>query len=274
MKIAVCFSGQIRTGIQTSPNIKRFIGELWDNCDFFVHTWNYESYKSFSKSSINNIQLLPRQNHFITTEKIETFSSCYDPKVIVVENFEDYTITQPRNINPIWYSTSESFKIMEKYSTEHDIKYDIVIKIRPDVIFGKNRKLINEVNLYEKDPTVLYSDIYNEMRLDDVFWILNFENACKMYTVFDYIKTNMTEEQDERKTMLEFLKGNNIINSSTFRRRYQYAIYRNESYMFDPMTQFKECFRNDLLHYGSLDISETEYFKKISTEDKQGIKYD
>jgi hypothetical protein len=112
------------------------------------------------------------------------------------------------------------------------------------------------------------------MRLDDVFWILNFENACKMYTVFDYIKTNMTEEQDERKTMLEFLKGNNIINSSTFRRRYQYAIYRNESYMFDPITQFKECFRNDLLHYGSLDISETEYFKKISSEDKLGIKYD
>ena len=271
MKIAVCFSGQIRTGIQTSPNIKRFIGELWNNCDFFVHTWNYESYKSFSKSSINNIQLLPRQNHFITTEKIETFSSCYNAKSIIVDDFESYS---ERHINPIWYSTTESFKIMEKYSTEHDIKYDVVIKIRPDVIFGKNRRLVNELNLYEKDPTVLYSDIYTKIRLDDVFWILNFENACKMYTVFDYIKTNMTAEQDERHTILKFLKDNNIINSSTFRKHYQYAIYRNESYMFDPMNQFTECFRNDWLHYGSFGLTEEEYFNHIHKEDKLGRKYD
>ena len=38
--IAVCLSGQIRTGIYAAPNIKRFIGDLWDNCDFFIHTWN------------------------------------------------------------------------------------------------------------------------------------------------------------------------------------------------------------------------------------------
>tara|TARA_R110000868_G_C10810659_1_gene757816 strand:+ start:298 stop:1113 length:816 start_codon:yes stop_codon:yes gene_type:complete len=271
MKIAFCFSGQIRTGIQTYPNIKRFIGELWDNCDFFVHTWNYESYKSFSKSSINGISLLPRQNHFITTEKIEKFASCYNARGIIVDDFESYS---ERHINPIWYSTTESFKIMKKYSTEHDIKYDVVIKIRPDVIFGKDRRLINEINLYEKDPTVLYSDVYTEIRLDDVFWILNFENACKMYTVFDYIKNNMTAEQDERCTVLKFLKNNNIINSRTFCSHYPYTIYRNESYMFDPMTQFKECFRNDNLHYGLLVLTEEEHFKRINTEDKLVIKYD
>ena len=129
-------------------------------------------------------------------------------------------------------------------------------------------------SVYEKDPTVLYSDIYTEIRLDDVFWILNFENACKMYTVFDYIKTNMTAEQDERHTILKFLKDNNIINSSTFRKHYQYAIYRNESYMFDPMNQFTECFRNDWLHYGSFGLTEEEYFNHILKENKLGRKYD
>ena len=274
MKIAICFSGQIRTGIQTFPNIKRFIGNLWEHCDFFVHTWNYESYKPLSKTMINGIQVLPREDHNISDDKIKTFSYCYNPKNIVVEKFEDYTNKQPRSVNPIWYSTSESFKIMGKYSNEHGIKYDLVIKIRPDVIFGKNRRLINEIELYKKDPSILYSDIYTETRLDDVFWLLNFENACKMYSVFDYIKTNMTIEQDERQTVLEFLKVNNIINSSTFHRQYQYAIYRNESYMFDPLNQFKECFRNDWLHYGTLDLAEEEYFKFINTEDKLGKKYD
>jgi hypothetical protein len=95
-----------------------------------------------------------------------------------------------------------------------------------------------------------------------------------MFTVFDYIINNMTAEQDEKQTVLEFLKDNNITNSSTFHKRFQYAIYRNESYMFDPMTQFKECFRNDNLHYGSFGFTDEEHFKKISTEDKLGIKYD
>lgn len=274
MKIAICFSGQIRTGIQTAPNIKRFIGDLWNSCDFFIHTWDYESTKPFCRSSINGIPLLPRNDHFISNEKIEKFVSCYSSKSIFVENFESYKEIQPIQINPIWYSTSESFKIMKKYSNEYGIKYDVVIKIRPDVIFGKNRRLINEINLYKKDPSILYSDVYTEIRLDDVFWILNFTNACKMYSVFDYIKDNMTAEKDERQTVLEFLKCNNIVNSGTFHRRYHYAIYRNESYMFDPNTQFTECFRNDKLHYGSLNLTEEEYFKYINREDNLGMKYD
>ena len=43
MKIAVCFSGQIRTGVQTAPNIKRYIGDLDTVCDYFVHTWDHQS---------------------------------------------------------------------------------------------------------------------------------------------------------------------------------------------------------------------------------------
>ena len=39
-------------------------------------------------------------------------------------------------------------------------------------------------------------------------------------------------------------------------------------------TQFKECFRNDILHFGPLVLTEEEHFKRINTEDKLGIKYD
>ena len=43
MKIAVCFSGQIRTGIQNHPNIKEFFGKLYNECDFFIHTSRFET---------------------------------------------------------------------------------------------------------------------------------------------------------------------------------------------------------------------------------------
>jgi len=39
IKIAICFSGQIRTGVLTYKNISNFIGELIHQSDIFVHTW-------------------------------------------------------------------------------------------------------------------------------------------------------------------------------------------------------------------------------------------
>jgi hypothetical protein len=155
-------------------------------------------------------------------------------------------------------------------------QYSAVIKIRPDVIFGANRKLKPEIDLYMKDCSLLYSDVYTDTRLDDVFWVLSTETAFKMIDIFDYIcsVTKLGKQPDERLTVLEFLRERNIKNTSTFRTRHQYAIYRNESYMFNPMTHFKECYRNDLLHFGLHGVTVAEFFHKINTEDKLGVKYD
>ena len=43
MKIAICFSGQNRTGHLTSPNILRYIGDLLPECDVFTHFWDSET---------------------------------------------------------------------------------------------------------------------------------------------------------------------------------------------------------------------------------------
>ena len=39
MKIAICLPGQLRTGLLTSDNILRYVGNF-SKCDFFIHTWN------------------------------------------------------------------------------------------------------------------------------------------------------------------------------------------------------------------------------------------
>lgn len=43
MRIAVCFHGQLRTACHATPAIKSYLGDLWENCDFFIHTvlWCY-----------------------------------------------------------------------------------------------------------------------------------------------------------------------------------------------------------------------------------------
>ena len=80
MKIAVCFSGQIRTGILTFKNIKNFIGELINQCDVFIHTWDVISEAS-SNLSIAGIPFKEPESLF------EEFSEIWKPKKMIVDNF-------------------------------------------------------------------------------------------------------------------------------------------------------------------------------------------
>ena len=52
MKIAVCFSGQIRTAVENFINIKNFLGDIYNDCDFFMHCWDDCSYKTYNLSNI------------------------------------------------------------------------------------------------------------------------------------------------------------------------------------------------------------------------------
>ena len=43
MKIAVCFSGQMRTALEANKSIIKFLGNQLPNVDFFFHTWDNKS---------------------------------------------------------------------------------------------------------------------------------------------------------------------------------------------------------------------------------------
>ena len=40
MRIAVCFRGQLRTGVEASKNLIHLFGDYFKDIDFFVHTWD------------------------------------------------------------------------------------------------------------------------------------------------------------------------------------------------------------------------------------------
>ena len=54
MKIAICFSGMIRTGVYAAPLIKKFIGRYYDNVDIFIHTWDISEDKLWHSESIKS----------------------------------------------------------------------------------------------------------------------------------------------------------------------------------------------------------------------------
>jgi hypothetical protein len=92
MKIAICFIGQIRTGVICFPSIRHYIGDLWDNCDIFIHTYkqNYYEYSSHKKDVIYtedeikqmfdglNVKSIVIEDRDVVKEQIESESKKYE----------------------------------------------------------------------------------------------------------------------------------------------------------------------------------------------------
>jgi len=139
MRIAVMFGGQIRTGVQTSKSILNFLGDLLPDCDFFVHTWDITTYKKGDyhgshNSNFNWDAIKLDMNYF------NEFLSIYKPKKYTLEPFLDFRKNYEdkkdyTGVTHWMYSFYRVNELKKQYEIENDFKYDIVIKIRGDLMF-------------------------------------------------------------------------------------------------------------------------------------------
>lgn len=155
-RIALCLSGQMRTYRECYANLKRFVLDPL-HPDIFVHTWR----NSGCTNKMDEI-LARRYNRFIrrftafefpesevTYEELEIL---YAPRKAVIEEFVDsYTnelagIRVPevlkqkepkhyRGSLPMFYKMKQCNELRRTYEKEHDFQYDIVIRLRPDLMF-------------------------------------------------------------------------------------------------------------------------------------------
>lgn len=184
MKIAICFSGEIRTGTTCAPNILRYIGDLLPNCDFFVHTWDTETLSFYNQAPV------PVQTPYKVKDK-KTFSdfyACYNPLVMVVEPYFLSKAASPRwaswRVNPKTgrpgFALFDSIRAVNDMKKQHEEKhgfvYDIVVRIRPDLIFRSDKNLKEDIDLLLHDRmfiTANHLGMWGEKHLEDIFWIGN-----------------------------------------------------------------------------------------------------
>jgi hypothetical protein len=202
MRIAVCFSGQLRTGVWAIPAIKSFIGDLWGNCDFFLHTWDSQNNKNYSNEVIKKLNSLmsidinytnPNRPIYgpIGNEDLNRFLTIYNPKLFLIENYktthnnivnyrDSVAAQQNLSYNPadfppeLYYSYYRSVEMVKQYEQQWGFTYDIIIKLRPDVIFPmhdghpiyrhKRADLKNDIEKVLNNTNTLYKS-------DDVYWI-------------------------------------------------------------------------------------------------------
>lgn len=202
MRIAVCFSGELRTACHAAQGIRQWIGSLWSSCDFFIHTWDRNTYKvgqpNFSSDvyAICGRELAPANTHRywyrpVTDSDLSWITDFYQPRAFVCDSFlsvqEQYHSSlsiSGLDLNlawqPMYHSYSRSIELMTAWAADSQVRYDLVIKLRPDVsychkdpgssIFGQTVSGSGLGNYISHDPFTLYSRTITSSGFDDIIW--------------------------------------------------------------------------------------------------------
>lgn len=134
MNVALLLSGHLRNYEVSYKNLKKHIIDVFDP-DIFIHTWNnrgnvIKKYCSDTKLKVNK----------------ENVISTYFPKEIVFEdfneidkkvnkNYEQNSVVPVSNIVHMYRKMALVNNIKNEYCKKNNIKYDLVIRARPDLIF-------------------------------------------------------------------------------------------------------------------------------------------
>lgn len=231
MRVAVCYSGQLRTGFKTVENHLAFFGDL--KVDVFVHTWDHQLNKR--PGSIAEP---------VSFAEIDKFVKAHHAKMLIVENFYSERIANQFH-SPLYYSWKKSVELSQIYQKQHNIQYDAVIKLRPDVIFGPNKKLIDDVMLVKDNPTAFFLDNFppnwEEIGFaDDVYWI---SSPSAMNIAIGFY------DNTQHKLLPAYLKSQQVSFDTTTLKYPNYTIYREECLQFSPIDEFEACRACDIMYF-------------------------
>lgn len=168
-KIAICISGQTRTGIEAAELFMTFFKGY--HHDVFFHTW-YESDK--------------------TSEKIVEL---YKPKRFVIETPLEKNIgyVNKGSFESMFYSIMRANDLKKEHEIANDFRYDVVVRHRFDVVFNPESRF----HFVEKRKRTIYTHSishphvnvdYHHYGINDLFFYGDSEsmdilsNSFKIYS--------------------------------------------------------------------------------------------
>ena len=206
-KIAICFHG-LSTGMndknqrvsdinESYESIKKYITNGMET-DVFFHTWINDN--------------IDKKNYLL---------DLYKPKKFIFEKKKDFhserykQVTSYQSAKSRWLSHKNVIELVNEYSMENNIKYDIIFITRFDCLFLNDFKL-NKLKItnhlyisnWEKDYDKNY---FNKCGVCDLWWFGNLEVINKFKDIFDNID-NYLKYIDVSNHLLSYyhIKINNI----------------------------------------------------------------
>lgn len=209
LKIAILLVGEMRNydNINIINNNNMFLFKKY-NCDVFISTWEH---RGFSPQH-GNIKLKKYSNDQINIDTIKTIYP--NIKDILIENFDSWLNNLNENqklyysqnyiynnnilnatVFPQLYKLYSANEMKKKYEIDHNFKYDIVLKFRPDFCLTEDIPFLTYNNL---SNNILISlnphKIYYPNRIYDIFFFSNsyvMDIIANTYNyIIDYINDN------------------------------------------------------------------------------------
>jgi len=308
MRIAVCFRGQIRTGVEASKKLIHFFGPYFKDMDFFVHTWdnttcpalggpdalggwNADNLPDRTDEGVNRaLEYLENKKKSMEVvyglyqskldmDYFDKFLKIYNPINYEVESYSEFLDKAEGGVPgdpafPQWYSLYKSVKMKKEYEEQNNFIYDIVIAMRPDIIFHPNSLFKKQIEWYLKQPnnTFVVQNLdtsrpnwreENDEWCDDVYYHSN-SNLMDKASLFGDLEYNL-----ERSNLYFFNHldkiGANITTNSPYSSGY--AILRDwtlgHDSIFDPFTRRGVKYNKEILYDINREIHEYDYINRI-----------
>jgi len=152
MKISLLICGQMRTF--DHPKVLKYLNQFIEkfNCDVFLSTWNNRGISVWSEHTLKEQAGIQNQekNKSISLEHINLIPNI---KKYTIDDYEEFIHNQSNGemksfLNqspdtlyhskatsiPSLYKLHSAYQLLEEYEKKNNIKYDIVIKTRPDFL--------------------------------------------------------------------------------------------------------------------------------------------
>lgn len=212
MRIALCFSGQLRTWRKTITQFKKFISILEDKghtVDVFCHMWNFNTYPNAIAASMQDF------SPYVIVEQteIKELISELNPKSFLVEqessalsaqqsilNVTNKFILDTYGINyyghffaPQFYSVMRSAYLKRKYESDNNLVYDCCFRLRYDLWFIDDQLdyFFTKSHEFQQPMGGTIFSVHNSIQQDfpyyrtgDIFWFSNsdtFDRICDFY---------------------------------------------------------------------------------------------
>jgi len=130
MKIAICLSGQFRTGEYALPSTLKFF--QGHDCDYFCHSWQDNNMRLATPDRYR--KFLDTVDNQYSKEYIESALEQIKPKKVVIDE-KSHNIPWHGPWSQMFYSIMIANWLKKEYEFENNFRYDIVVKTRYDFVY-------------------------------------------------------------------------------------------------------------------------------------------
>ncbi len=249
MKIAVCLSGQFRTGEYALPSLLNFF--QGHDCDYFCHSWQDNNMRVATPDRFRKI--LDTVDTQFTKDYIEsTLQRILNPKKIVIEKNSRKSAPHVGPWSELFYSLMMANWLKKEYEAENNFKYDLVVKTRYDFVYTPNA-IFNPTSYLQHEPLTDYLEIftnglnrmnmeYSRINVSDTFFYGNtiaMDIICDIYRYLQYRNLDVSmydfDSPGPGCLLFEFATKHNIRISSA---GMQEVIYRHAGIGLDVVKDY------------------------------------